>query len=82
MVIQLDQEIVEAPLENLPALYQTWNTFVVIDALLEIAREREFDVLSHRLTQRRAGELFIRVLPDGRPAQPPQPINSPSRATP
>lgn len=68
MVIQLDEDILNAPLQNLPAIYQTWNTFVVIDALLEMAREHAFEILLHRLTYRRAGNLYIQVLLDGRPA--------------
>ncbi len=68
MVIQLDQEIIEAPLENLPALYQTWNTFVVIETLLDLARDHGLEVIAQRLTHRRAGEIFVKILPDGRPA--------------
>ncbi len=68
MIVQLDQQMIEAPLENLPSLYQTWCTLTTIDALLELADELEFTVISHRLTHKRAGETFISVLPDGRPS--------------
>ncbi len=65
VAVRLEAPGLEAPLENLPALYQTWGTLEVIAALLDVAVELGYRVISQRLTVRDAGRLYIRVLPDG-----------------
>jgi predicted component of viral defense system (DUF524 family) len=67
-LIQLREAALDAPLENLPELYQTWGTLVVIDELLRVAAEDGYDVRQHRLAHRSEGGVWIEVLRDGSPA--------------
>ena len=67
IAVQLDDEMLDAPLENLPSLYQTWGTLTVLDALVHAALKAGFELKTQRLFDRRKGELFIRLLPDGKP---------------
>jgi hypothetical protein len=67
LAVRLDDEVTDAPLENLPSLYQTWGTLIVLDALIKAALKAEFEIRVQRLCERRRSELFIRLLPDGKP---------------
>ena len=66
--IRLEESKLDAPLENLPDLYQTWGTLEVLSVLLEVAGELGYRVRQQRLVARDAGGFYVRVLPDGRPA--------------
>jgi hypothetical protein len=66
--VRLEHPGLEAPLENLPSLYQTWGTLEVLVALIELAGELGYRVVSHHLVGRDATGLYVRILPDGRPA--------------
>jgi predicted component of viral defense system (DUF524 family) len=66
--VQLEEPALEAPLENLPVLYERWGTLKVIDALLEVAPRCDYEVVTQRLTRHIDGGLYVRVLSDGRPA--------------
>ena len=66
--VRLDEPALEAPLENLPVLYQLWGTLLIITAFLDTIREYEFEVIEQRLIRPTADGLYVRVLPDGRPA--------------
>lgn len=68
VAVRLEAPGLEAPLENLPALYQTWGTLEVVAALLAVAPGVGYRVVAQRLAVRDAGGLYVRVLPDGRPA--------------
>jgi hypothetical protein len=58
----------EAPLENLPHLYEVWGTLKIATALLGSAAERGFKVVGpQQLIGRDADGLYVRVLPDGQP---------------
>jgi hypothetical protein len=65
--IRLEEPKLDAPLENLPDLYQTWGTLEVLSVLLEVAGELGYRVQQQRLVGRDAGGFYVRVLPDGRP---------------
>jgi predicted component of viral defense system (DUF524 family) len=67
-LIQLREAALDAPLENLPELYQAWGTLIVIDALLSIAAEHGYDIRQQRLAHPTEGGLWIEVLRDGSPA--------------
>ena len=67
IAVQLDDNALDSPLENLPSLYQTWGTLAVLDALIHTAVKAGFELRTQRLFERRKGELFIRLLPDGKP---------------
>jgi hypothetical protein len=66
--IRLETELLDAPLENLPHLYQLWCTLEICCALLEVAHPHGFTVQSASLVQRDRSGFFIRVLPNGRAA--------------
>lgn len=66
--VRLEDERLDAPLENLPSLYQTWGTLRVIVALLRAAEARGYRVDSHRLVGKDLAGFYVRVLPDGKPA--------------
>lgn len=66
--VELDDDRLEAPLQNLPSLYQSWGTLHLIDALLEIAVELGFHVTQQRIVHRRPGAVFLKILRDGVPA--------------
>jgi predicted component of viral defense system (DUF524 family) len=68
VVVRLEEPAFDAPLENLPSLYQTWGTLEVILALQEVAIEMGYKVKEQRLVRREGGEVFVRVLPDGKSA--------------
>lgn len=66
--VRLEHPGLDAPLENLPSLYQTWGTLQVLSTLLEVAAEHGYRVVRQRLVERDATGLYVRVLPDGQPA--------------
>ncbi|MCA1841445.1 MAG: restriction endonuclease-like protein [Actinobacteria bacterium] len=68
LAVGLDDDALDTPLENLPSLYQTWGTLTVLDAVLEYASKAGFVLCFQQLCERRRGEPFIRLLPDGKPA--------------
>lgn len=58
----------EAPLRNLPTLYQLWCTLVSLDVLADVAEEEGYQLGGQRLVRRFRRSAFFRVLPDGKPA--------------
>lgn len=67
VAVHLEEAALDAPLQDLPYLYQRWCLLEVIDAMNRAARERGYRVVEERLTRRRPGELIIDVLPTGKP---------------
>ena len=59
--IHLDEPALDAPLENLPSLYETWGTLQVIKALADAAIDLGFTA-TEQLFRRDASGLFLRVL--------------------
>jgi predicted component of viral defense system (DUF524 family) len=66
--VELDEPGLEAPLENLPHLYEVWGTLQVIQVLLEVAAELDFEIHSQTLARHYDGGVYISVLPGGDPA--------------
>ena len=66
--VLFDDPRIEAPLENLPELYQTWCTLQVLDVVLNVCGDLGFTVVQERLTAEDGGGVYVRVLPDGKPA--------------
>jgi hypothetical protein len=66
--VRLEESALEAPLENLPQLYQLWGTLEVIGSMLHVAADLGYRLRSEHLVRRSAGAVFVRVLPDGSPA--------------
>ena len=65
VAVHLEETALEAPLQNLPHLYQRWCLLEVIDAVIRVAGEQGYRVVEERLSHRRQGALFIDVLPVG-----------------
>lgn len=66
-VVHLREPAIDAPLENLPFLYQCWGLLEVLSVVLDAAVDRGYRVVSERLAMRSEGELWIRLLTDGEP---------------
>ena len=67
VAVHLEDEALDAPLENLPYLYQRWCLLEVVEAVTRVAGARGFRVVEERLSRRRQAALFIEVLPAGEP---------------
>ena len=67
VAVHLDDDALDAPLENLPYLYQRWCLLEVVDAVTRVAGERGFRVVEEHLSRRRQSALFIEVLPPSKP---------------
>lgn len=65
--VRLEEPALDAPLENLPSLYETWGTLQVIKSFADVASELGWQV-EERLFRRDASGLFLRVLGGGRAA--------------
>jgi len=66
-MVYLEEQALEASLENLPHLYQIWNTLEVFNILLEVAGTMGYQVKQQQLARKDANNVFIRLLPDGKP---------------
>jgi len=65
--VYLEESVLEAPLENLPFLYQTWGTLEVFSILLEVTGTLGYQVIEQSLAKKDARGIFIKLLPDGLP---------------
>lgn len=66
--VDIVEEGLEAPLQNLPKLYESWATLHVIDALLAAAEELGYRCDEQQLARHADGGVYIEILRDGRPA--------------
>ena len=67
VAVYLEDAALDAPLKNLPYLYQRWCLLQVIAALNRASGERGYRIVEERLSRRRQDALFIEVLPGGQP---------------
>jgi predicted component of viral defense system (DUF524 family) len=65
--VRLEDPALDAPLENLPSLYETWGTLQVIKALSEVAAKLGWEV-EERIFRRDSSGLYLHVLGSGRAA--------------
>lgn len=65
--VVLDDSGLDAPLENLPRLYELWGTLLVLEALLEVAQETRWRIHRQALFQADTRGLSIRFLFPGKP---------------
>jgi len=68
LTVRLDEPALEAPLENLPKLYQVWGTLHVLAVTLHTAAGLGYKTQAQHLARRDEHGAFIQILPDGRPA--------------
>ncbi|MEH2302002.1 MAG: DUF2357 domain-containing protein [Nostoc sp.] len=66
-VVYLDSPDLNAPLENLPKLYQIWGTLWVIIILLEVAEQTGYNLEKQCLVGKDKSGIFVRVFPNGKP---------------
>jgi hypothetical protein len=66
--VRLEESDLDAPLENLPHLYQVWGSLWVIQTLLEVAEQKGYQVEKQCLAGRDKSGIYVRVLPNGQPA--------------
>jgi predicted component of viral defense system (DUF524 family) len=66
--VELNEPALEAPLENLPYLYEVWGTLQVIKAFIDVGNELGLKLRSQQLARHFDGGVYVKVLPDGRPA--------------
>ena len=67
VAVHLEDAALDAPLQNLPYLYQRWCLLEVIDAMTRVAGERGYRVIEERLSRRRQAALFVDILPIDKP---------------
>jgi len=65
--IRFETPALDAPLRELPYLYQLWATMYVIQELLEVGRDLGYKLSSQLLIGRDARGAFVRPMPDGQP---------------
>lgn len=65
---RLDDPALEAPLEHLHHLYQTWGVLNVVDVTLEHARAAGYLHHANHMVVRHASGLYVELLRNGRPA--------------
>jgi len=65
--VTLDDARLLEPLDNVPALYQTWCTLQVMVALTAACCEAGFSLVSENVLIARPGSLLVRILPGGVP---------------
>lgn len=65
---RFDEPRLDAPLANLPELYQLWCTMMVIECLLVTGDLLGYRVTSQHLVHKDSDGLRLRIIPDNRPA--------------
>jgi predicted component of viral defense system (DUF524 family) len=66
--VRLEDSDIDAPLENLPHLYQVWGTLWIIQTLLEVGLNKGYQVEKHSLVSKDKNGIYALVLPNGQPA--------------
>ena len=66
--VSLNDDALEAPLQNVPYLYEVWGTLAVIRATLDVAQERGYRLVRQELARPTFGGLFIEMVKSGRVA--------------
>lgn len=66
-VVRLDDDMLRAPLNYVPALYQRWGTLRVVAAVLRGAEREGWRVQRHRLVTPVVGDTVMRLVRDGQP---------------
>ena len=59
MTVVVDDPVIDAPLADVPGLYELWGTLKVAEALTEVAAELGFRVDRNELVRRRRGDLRL-----------------------
>lgn len=65
--VLLNNSALEAPLENLPYLYELRGSLIVLDAVLRVAAELGYVVREQRLGARKEGSIYISLMAGRQP---------------
>jgi hypothetical protein len=65
--VRLEHPALDAPLENLPCLYQLWGTMQLLRLLAEVGVNLGYQVKKEQLFKRDPSGIFVTLLPDGQP---------------
>ncbi len=65
--VTLDDVRLLEPLNNVPALYQTWCTLQIMVILMALCAQHGFELAKENVLVSRPGSLLVRILPDGVP---------------
>lgn len=65
LAVRMEDPRLDAPLENVPGLYQLWGTMQVITVLLEVAVQHGYRLIQQRLVHREPSGAFVRLVPAG-----------------
>ncbi|HEX8219920.1 MAG TPA: DUF2357 domain-containing protein [Chloroflexia bacterium] len=68
IVVQMDEPLLDSPLNNLPKLYQVWGTLEVISVLLQVGEELGYEVVEQSLVRPDRTGLYMLALSDNRVA--------------
>lgn len=63
--VRLEDSNLEAPLENLPTLYQHWGMLQVFNSLLGVAANYGYIVREQNLVRRDREGVYLQILPNG-----------------
>lgn len=66
--IRGDDPRVFEPLRNLPSLYQSWGTLIILQAVLKAAMSKDFSVTSQQVVWPTFGGIYVRALRENRAA--------------
>jgi predicted component of viral defense system (DUF524 family) len=61
--VRLDLPELDAPLENLPKLYQVWGTLTVIRELIQMAQQQGYRLVRQQLVRSDVAGLYVEILP-------------------
>ncbi|NWJ98554.1 MAG: DUF2357 domain-containing protein [Chloroflexi bacterium] len=67
VTVRLEEPALDAPLKNLPHLYQLWGTLKVIQMLLEVGAELGYQETKQQLLKRDASGFYLDTLPQNEP---------------
>jgi predicted component of viral defense system (DUF524 family) len=67
LAVRFEHPSLEAPLENLPGLYQTWGTMEVMVNLLVTAGDLGYRMTSQQVVRRAGSDIFVEIIPNGQP---------------
>jgi predicted component of viral defense system (DUF524 family) len=66
--VTIDEPALDTPITDLPTLYQSWSTLVVIDTLISVGSDLGFRVESERLFRNEVDDFCIKLIPNGQDA--------------
>ena len=66
--VTIDEPALDTPITDLPTLYQSWSTLIVIDTLISVGSDLGFRVESETLFRNEVDDFCIKLIPNGQEA--------------